>query len=351
MKGREMEIPVHRERSVRSFAMILFAGRRMLILILYIVGFIFLSGVAALVDAAILSVSRSEVEEMVMKKLPGSAALQAVKGSLTRAVVVVVILTNTINVLGPILAGNKAIDLYGNTVIGIVTAILTFGTIIFSEIIPKSLATHYAPVISRISAPPILALIYVLYPIVLPLDWLSRQFQSGERPVGTEAQIRSLAALGRTAGHIDNDEVRLVHRAFLLNDKTAADIMTPLKDVVAVKQDATVRQAAQHVFQHTYSRYPVFGHSVNEPLGMLLSHDILAALTEEQDNATIENIIRPTLTIRGTIRCDDLLKEFRAKRIHLAIVQEQEKTIGLVTLEDVLEELVGEIDDEKESTT
>ncbi|TWT39268.1 hemolysin family protein [Blastopirellula retiformator] len=322
----------------------------MLTLILYIVGFICLSGVAALVDAAILSVSRSEVEEMVMKKLPGAVALQAVKNRITRAVVVVVILTNTINILGPILAGNKAIELYGDTVIGIVTAILTFGTIIFSEIIPKSLGTHYAPLISRLAAPPILALIYVLYPIVLPLDWISRQMQQGERPVGTEAQIRSLATLGRTAGHVDNDELRLVHRAFLLNDKTAADIMTPLKDIVGVQRDAKVKDAAKQVLQHTHSRYPVFGNSVNEVIGMVISHDILGELTEEQDAAPIEGLVRPAMVIPAETRCDDLLKEFRAKRIHLAIVQQEEKTVGLVTLEDVLEELVGEIDDEKEAS-
>ncbi|MCC9605833.1 hemolysin family protein [Blastopirellula sp. JC732] len=321
----------------------------MLTLFLYILGFIFLSGVAALVDAAVLSVSRSEVEEMVMKKLPGAVALQGVKNRITRAVVVVVIVTNTINILGPILAGNKAIELYGETVIGVVTAILTFGTIIFSEIIPKSLGTHYAPLISRISAPPILALIYVMYPIVLPLDWLSRQLQQGERPVGTEAQIRSLAALGRTAGHIDSDEVRLVHRAFLLNDKSAADIMTPLKDVAAVRQEATVREAAKQVLEHTHSRYPVFGNSVNDVIGMVISHDILGELTEGQDQAPIERLVRPALVINAEMHCDDLLKEFRAQRIHLAIVQQAKKTVGLVTLEDVLEELVGEIGDEKEA--
>ncbi|MFI4874074.1 MAG: hemolysin family protein [Blastopirellula sp. JB062] len=321
----------------------------MFVLSLYIVGFIFLSGIAALVDAAILSVSRSEVEEMVMKKLPGSVPLRAVKKRITRAVVVVVILTNTINVLGPVLAGSKAVELYGDAVIGIVTAVLTFGTIIFSEIIPKSLATHYAPLISRIAATPILALIYLLYPIVIPLDWLSRQFQSGDRPVGTEAQIRSLAALGRSAGHIDNDEGRLVHRAFLLNDKSAADVMTPLKDVVSVQHTATIRQAAQAVFQHEFSRYPVFDHSVNDVLGMVLSRDILSGLTAEKDADLVTAILRPTFIVQADQRCDDLLKTFRAKKVHLAIVQDQEKTVGLITLEDVLEELVGEIDDEKDT--
>mgnify|MGYP002624551356 FL=1 len=174
----------------------------MIELILYIVIFIALSGLMAMIDAAVLSVSRAEVEEMVQKQLWGAAALQGIAQRITRAVVVIVLVTNSINVLGPILAGNKAIELYGSTVIGVITAILTLGTIVFSEIIPKSLGTHYAPLIARMAAPTIRALTIALYPLVVALEWTSNLLKSGERPVGTEPQIRSLVNLGSRAGHI-----------------------------------------------------------------------------------------------------------------------------------------------------
>jgi putative hemolysin len=318
-------------------------------LALYILIFIALSGLMAMVDAAVLSVSRAEVEEMVERKRPGAVALQAIAQRLPRAVVIIVLLTNTINILGPILAGKKAVEIYGDTVIGVITAILTFGTIIFSEIIPKSIGAFYAPVISRVAAPIILALIYALYPIVVALAWVSRLFQSGERRIGTESQIRSLVTIGRRAGYIESDEGQLIHRAFILNDKTAADVMTPLKDIISVDATATIRQAADRVFRNACSRYPVFGGSIHDVEGMVMSRDILEALSDGNDGEPVSSIIRPALTASADMRSDELLLLFRDRHIHLAIVQDKGKTIGLVTLEDVLEELVGEIEDEMDA--
>ena len=315
----------------------------------YVVVFIALSGLMAMVEAAVLSVSRGEVEEMALGNAWGAAALRAITQRITRALVVLVLFTNTINILGPILAGKKAIDLYGDAVIGIITAILTFGTIVFSEIIPKSLGTHYAPLVGRVSAPIILGLIYVLYPLVVLLEWISSLLTSGKRQIGTEVQIRSLATIGRRAGYIESDEGQLIHRAFILNDKTAGDVMTPLKDIVGVDAAATVRQSAKRVFRYEYSRYPVFGKSIHDVEGMVMSRDILEALSEGKDDAPVSTIVRPALTVPASMRSDELLVLFRDRRIHLAIVHDRGKTVGLVTLEDVLEELVGEIEDEKDT--
>ena len=299
-----------------------------------------------MVDAAVLSVSQAEVEEMVQKKKHGSHALQVLTKNITRGVVIIVIITNLINVLGPILVGQKAVELYGSTAIGVITAVLTFGTIIFSEIIPKSLGAHYAPIIARISAPPILVLVGVLYPIVFLLEKLANLFTSGRRAVGTEAQIRALVRIGHRAGHIESDEGQLIHRAFILNDKTAADVMTPLKDIISVQSSATTREAADKVFANTHSRYPVFGNSIHDVKGIVMSHDILESLAEGKDDMPVEEIVRDSLVVHAGKRSDELLMLFRDKNIHLAVVQDAKKTVGLVTLEDVLEELVGEIEDE-----
>lgn len=321
----------------------------MIELVVSIIVFICLSGLMALIDAAILSVTVAEVEELVHHKAWGSTPLQAVKQRVTRAVVIVVILTNSINILGPILIGNQAASMgLGGFGIGLVTAILTLSTILFSEIIPKSLGAHYAPTIARVAAPIILALIYALYPLVVFLDWLSSLFQRGGRRIGTEAQIRSLVTIGRRAGHIEKDEGQLIHRAFVLNDKRASDVMTPLKDIESVKETSTVRQAANRVFHNTYSRYPVFGKSIHEVRGIVMSYDILEALAQGRDEDPVTTILREALVVDANTRSDKLLVLFRDKYIHLAVVQDRGKTVGLVTLEDVLEQLVGEIDDERD---
>ncbi len=320
----------------------------MIELVILVVIFITLSGVMAMVDAAVLSVSYGEVEELVQHKAWGSTALKFVKDHLTKSVVILVILTNTINILGPILIGDRAADLGGSTAIGIVTAVLTFATIVFSEIIPKSVGAHYAPTIARAAAPIVLVLIYALYPLVLLLDRFSGLFQQGSRRIGTEAQIRSLVSIGRREGHIESDEGQLIHRAFVLNDKMARHVMSPLKDIEMVSETSTIRQAANRVFHNTYSRYPVFGKSIHEVRGIVMSYDILEALAQGRDEEPVTEILREGLVVDAETRSDELLVLFRDRHIHLAIVQERGKTVGLVTLEDVLEQLVGAIEDEKD---
>jgi len=320
----------------------------MLELISIAVLFVLLSGMFAMIEAAILSISHAEVEELVVKKKGGARSLRTVTRNLTRSVVVLVIFTNIVNILGPILVGKMAIDLYGNFAIGAVTAILMLATIVFSEIIPKSIGSHRAPQIGRLTAPYILVLTTILLPIVLPLEKLTEFFKNGKRVIGSEQQIRSLASMGRKAGYIESDEGQLVHRAFLLNDKTAADIMTPLKDIISVNENSTIRNAADKVFKTPFSRYPIFGSSVNEIKGLAMSQDVLEAMTEGRDNDSIMDLSMECLVVKSTKPSDELLTLFREKYIHLAIVQEDGHTVGLVTLEDVLEELVGEIEDESD---
>ena len=315
-------------------------------LVLFVVGFILVSGFFAMIDAAILSVGPAEIEEMIAKKCRGAVALKKLLKHTTRAIIVIVILTNVTNILGPILAGRKAEALFGSSAIGFITAILTFTTIIFSEIIPKALGAHHAPSISRIAAPFLRILIIVLFPIVWLLEALAHVFKSGKRNVGTEEQIRALANLGRGAGHIDADERELIHRAFVLNDRTTADIMSPVPSIVSISKDCTICQASKVIFKNSYSRYPVIGKSIDDVMGYVLSVDILEMIADGKENYSIIDIIRVAPTVDSAMRCDDLLNILRKSDLHLAMVRDRGKTVGLVTLEDVLEELVGEINDE-----
>lgn len=320
----------------------------MIHLLLLIIGFIALSGVMSLIDAAMLSVSRAEIEELLIRKQWGAGSLKALSRHMTRGVIVIVIITNVINVLGPILVGEYAINLYGSAVIGVITAILTFATIIFSEIVPKSLGRHYAPDIARTVAPFLLVMVYMLFPLVLVLELLVGKMKSGRRIIGTEDQIRALTRIGRMAGHIHAYEGHIVQRAFVLNDKTAGDVMTPADKVVFVSNKATVREAAEFVFKHTYSRYPVVGKGLDEVLGVAMSRNILTALAEGKDDQPVTNIMTSLQSVEIGMPADQLMLFLRRKRTHMAVVKRGEKTAGLVTLEDVLEELVGEIEDEED---
>ncbi|NND95917.1 MAG: HlyC/CorC family transporter [Pirellulaceae bacterium] len=319
----------------------------MFLLVLSVTVFLVLSGLMAAVDAAVLSVTRPEIGVLIKQRKWGARRLSRVKQEITRSVVVIVILTNTINVLGPIVVSQQALDLYGNQGIVIITAVLTLGTIVFSEIVPKALGSHYAPLIARFAAPPIQAGRYLLYPLVIAFGWLSNQFTKGRRHIGTEEQIRSLVRIGHRAGYIESDEDQLIHRAFILNDKSAGEIMTPLHHVKALGAGFTINQAIAEVNRSEFSRYPVFGKSVDNVQGIALSRDVFKAAVNQSAEA-LSSIIRPAVVVEAQIKSDELLTLFRDQHIHLAVVQDLKKTVGVVTLEDVLEELVGDIKDEKD---
>ncbi len=319
----------------------------MIDLTLLIAGFIAASGFFAMIDAAILNVSPAEVEVLISKNRWGARQLKKLLQHTTRAIVVIVIFTNVTNVLGPILAAEKAISLYGNEAIGYMTAFLTFATIIFSEIIPKSLGAHNAPRISRRVAPFLLALITLLYPLVIALERLVRLFKkSDKRKVGTEDQIRALANLGGGEGHIDADERELIHRAFVLNDRKARDVMTLAGKVVSISSNSTIGQAARLIFTNHFSRYPVIGATLEDIRGYVLSMDVLEALADGKGDRPVTVLLRNLLTVDTAFPCDELLHVLRKNAAQLAAVTDHGKTVGLVTLEDVLEELVGEFKDE-----
>ena len=143
-------------------------------LIVIAVVFLVLSGLMAAIDAAVLSVTRPEIEELVQQDRWGAKRLREVKARLTQTVVVVVVVTNTINVLGPILVSHRAFALLSGEGVIMVTVALTMGTIVFSEILPKALGAHLAPQIARVSAPALMLGRRVLAPLVLPLAWLSK---------------------------------------------------------------------------------------------------------------------------------------------------------------------------------
>ena len=318
----------------------------MIDLVIVIVAILILSGFFSGSEAALVSLTDPEVHALHEKETLGSSFLTRVHKHLNRSVITIVVWNNIVNIVGSILVGQLVITLYGDAILAVITTGLTFGIIIFSEIIPKAIGIHYAERIGLITAPFILLLTTIMLPIIVLLEWVTDLFKRGERKVGTEAQIRSLVTIGRRAGHIESDEGQLIHRAFILNDKTAADIMTPLKDIIAVNTEHTIGEAWQKTDHEPHSRYPVFGASVHDIVGMIIKQDVLQALYEKRGGDMVDTITRDILTVNADMRSDELISLFRDKSIHQAVVQEDEKTIGLVTLEDVMEELVGEIEDE-----
>ncbi len=316
-------------------------------LVLLIIAFVALSGLLSLLDASIISLHQAEVEEVAARKLYGGGALRRLMERQMRAVIVLVILTNAVNILGPVVIGVRATVLFGNEVLGVLTAVLTALTILFSEIIPKALGTRHAPLVARCSAPFLLTLILFLSPLVSLIEWMVKPLRKGERPVGTEEQIRALVKIGARRGLIEEDEQRMIARTFFLNDRTAADIMIPRGRMVAFPPHTTMRQAAEIAAVALHHRYPVIGPGSDEVRGFVMSRDILQALVEGKGETSVMEIAHDPVVVPAGMRADAILEILRSRRLHLAVVRDaRNRIVGIVTLHEILEELVGDMEGE-----
>lgn len=321
----------------------------MLLLIIVIAAVLLLSGFFSGAEAALVSLTPAEAEAGAHARFGGNA-LRRIYHSLQRSVMAIVIFNNIVNIVGSVVVGQIVNQLYGNAALAIVTTGLTFGVIIFSEILPKSVGIHHAHTIAPIVSPAVRICTLILLPLILLLEQGTKLFmRGGARKVGTEQQIRSLANMGRRAGHIEGDEGQLIHRVFILNDKTAGDVMTPLKDILGFETGTSLKEAAEKMRPAPYSRYPVFGNSIHDIVGIVLRNDILETLAHSRKPKNVDDLLRHAVIVPADTPCDHLLRLFRDRKTHLAVVQDNDHTAGIVTLEDVLEELVGDIEDETDT--
>ena len=219
----------------------------------------------------------------------------------------------------------------------------------FGELLPMGIAANHGVRIALTIAPAILVLTRVLSPLLLLLARLSRMRTDRRDAVSTitGTEIRQLTVLGHTEGDIEEHEREIIERAFRLDETKTWEIMTPRVDIFAWQDEARLADIALELGTVRFSRVPVYGESIDDITGVLYLRDAYQALVSGQRDVQLRTLAREPLVVPGSVPLSKLLRDFQTRRIHLAVVvDEYGGTDGLVTLEDVLEELVGEIVDE-----
>lgn len=236
----------------------------------------------------------------------------------------------------------------GDAWLGVFSGLLTFLIIVFGEIVPKTLGERYAETVGLTIAIPITGMTWLLMPLALLLELVTAPLVKGnQRPTTNEAEIKLLARIGYQEGLIEDDEAAMIQRIFRLNDLTAADLMTPRVALTYLRGATTLGEAKDQVIGSQHSRIVVTAESIDKVIGVAMRAELLLALVEQKDDALISELVRPVKFVPDTQRADVLLKTFREAREHLMVVIDEYGGVsGVVTLEDVLEELTGEIVDE-----
>lgn len=275
-------------------------------------------------------------------------ALLMIRLNMSRPIATVVILNNIANIVGSIIVGQIATIVLGDAWLGLFSGALTFLVIIFSEIVPKTIGERYTETISLIVARPVLGLTYLFTPLVWLIERITAPVTQGQTtPTTTEAEIKLLANIGRLEGVIEADESEMIRRVFLLNDVTAADLMTPRVAMTHLKGSLTLAKAKRQIIASPHSRIIVIGDTIDDVLGFVLKDELLVALIEQAEERPVADLVRDAKLTPGSVRADNLLQMFLRSRQHLMVVIDEFGGVaGVVTLEDVLETLTGQIVDE-----
>ncbi|MFK7961715.1 MAG: hemolysin family protein [Phycisphaerales bacterium] len=324
----------------------------MTLLVFYLVLAIGVSFLCSLVEAAILTLTVSDAEVMIKNQRRGGERLKALKTAIDRPLAAILTLNTIAHTVGAAGVGAQSLVVFGDKWVAATSAVLTLLVLVLSEIVPKTIGATYAKRLAFPAVVIIVGMIWVTYPVVLILDALTRLLKGGHGHGGpTRETIEVMAEMARQGGAIDADESALMRNMLKLRATRVKDIMTPRTVVQMVDAGSTVAQIAASADSLPFSRLPVSGDGPDDIRGMVLKDDMLQAIANGKPETTVADLMRPILPIPEVTTALRAMKRFRVTGEHLLlVVDEFGGTEGIVTLEDLLEEILGsEIVDETDA--
>jgi CBS domain containing-hemolysin-like protein len=316
-------------------------------------GFVFLAAVFGCLEAALARVSRVRVEELVRDGAPGSLRLQKVLSDPPRSLNLLLLL----RVLCELAAAGVVVAYCMNRIDGaravvLAVAVMTVVSYVFVGVAPRTIGRQQAERVALAGSAVALALTRVFGPLPTLLILIGNALTPGkgfrDGPFASEAELRDLVELAQEGGVVERSERDMINSVFELGDTLVREVMVPRLDIVMIERGKTVRQALNLALRSGFSRIPVVGDNADDVLGVAYLKDLVRKeRAEGGDSLKVEEAMREPVFVPDSKPVDELLREMQAQLGHIAIVvDEYGGTAGLVTIEDVLEEIVGEITDE-----
>ncbi|MEU4542938.1 hemolysin family protein [Nonomuraea dietziae] len=314
-----------------------------------------IGGVIASAETALSRISRVRAEEFVREGRRGAERLQAIVADPPRYLNLLLLLRLSCELVATVIATLLFIDLLGDQgwAYAAAAAVMIVVSYVIVGVSPRTLGRQHAEPIALASAPIVYGLTRIFGPLPKLLILLGNALTPGkgfrDGPFTSEAELRDLVDLAEERRVIEPDEREMIHSVFELGDTLVREVMVPRTDMVFIERGKTLNQAMSLALRSGFSRVPVVGENEDDVIGIAYLKDIARRVQESSDDAEakIESIMRPATYVPESKPIDQLLREMQARQIHLAIViDEYGGTAGLVTIEDILEEIVGEITDE-----
>jgi len=313
-----------------------------------------LSGFFSGLEVALVGVRKSKVIQLFNEGVKGAKALHKLKSNPSWMMASVNLGNNLVNVGASALATSMAIQMFGNDGLGIAVGIMTFLILVFGEITPKTYCNANATKIALRYSPVLLAFSYVLYPVVKLFELIARGVvkmtgSSYTPPPITEEDIKGVIEQGLEEKALEKEESELVHGALKFDDIVIRSVMVPRTKMFTLKAKMLLFEALPQINNSGHSRIPLYGTSKDDIVGFIHVRDVLKELEKDNKTCSLEQIARKPVFASQEKMVSDLLSEMKGRKTHMAIVIDEHGGVeGLVTLEDLLEEIVGEIEDESD---
>lgn len=316
-----------------------------------IIVLVLLSAFFSSAETALSTVGEVKVRAWLDEGRKGAGILKSVIDNYSKMLSAILIGNNIVNIAASSLTTIFVMDVWGNALVSVGTGVLTMVVLLFGEIIPKNAAKIMADKMAVVYAPIIYGLMWVLTPVIWIVDkfafvimWILRIDPNHKNTI-TEAELRTYVDVSHEDGVIESGEKVMINNVFDFSDSVAKDIMVPRIDMVCVEEGAGYDEVLEVFKKHMYTRIPVYKEENDNVIGLINMKDFI--LVEDKKNFKVDDILRETYVTYEYKKTADLLKEMRNTTYGLAFVLSEYGTcVGMVTLEDLLEEIVGEIRDE-----
>lgn len=325
---------------------------------LVLVTLLSLSAFFSMAETSITTLWPWKVRELAEKE-PDNGVFRMLRNDVTRFLTTILIGTTVVNIGATALVTDAATALFGEAGVTAATGLMTVVILLLTEITPKSIAVHHATEVARIVVRPVAWLSLILYPVGRIVTYLSMGMlkilglKGRSEPYVTEEELKLMLRGAELSGAIEEEEQDMIENVLEIKDTHVREVMTPLVDVVAIDASATLIDFHTLWVTHQYSRVPVFEQRVDNIVGIAYAMDMLDYVQKGEllESSTVGDMAhKPAYFVPDSMSVWNLLREFRIRKVHMAIVlNEYGGTVGLVTLEDVVEEIVGEIFDENDS--
>lgn len=309
-------------------------------------------------ETALMSLSKIRIVHLFESGVKGAGVITRLRENPSKLLGTILVGNNLVNIAAASIATVLAIEYFGDTGVGIATGIMTVMVLIFGEITPKTLAAQNSEKVSLIVARPISLLAYLLSPIVLVFTKIAGLFirllggkSNVNLPTITEDELKTMVNLSEEEGVIKDHEKTMICNVFDFDDQLIKDVMIQRTDIVAININATYDEIMNIIKTEQYSRYPIFNKRIDNIVGILNVKELVFYRNSEEVFDIKKFMKKPYYTFEY-LKTSELFHEMKKRRTHMAIViDEYGGTAGIITIEDVLEEIVGDISDEYDTQT